>query len=196
MKLNVDLTHNEIAMIRYALKEIGSRRAEQALDRSDESLREEARQHFDLSGRIFNASELNDIIADRPPTGKPVAGHTSWRLSYFGPCGSEKTMTYRIKSGPEHNFAVVRVEKETRGESPGTLATFRQIVEDHNNSPRLLRENEALREALNDLEAIASLVSGLMTLHGQVSPEKWYSLAINTEHARAALAQVEGDVKP
>lgn len=72
-----------------------------------------------------------------------------------------------------------------------SYATKAQMEEQKANA-RLLAAAPGLLTALEDLEAITSLVSGLMTLHGAVSPEKWHSLAVETEHARSAIALAKG----
>jgi len=58
MKLEIDLTQDEINMIAYDLREIGNRRHEQALDRKSHDLRRVGDAHFRLANRLTNQSRL------------------------------------------------------------------------------------------------------------------------------------------
>lgn len=57
MKIIIEVTPEEAAMIGYALKEMGSKRAEQAIDRDSADLMQESRAHFALANRIYAARE-------------------------------------------------------------------------------------------------------------------------------------------
>lgn len=57
MKIQIEITPEEAAMIGYALKEVGNKRAEQAIDWNNNAMRQEARMHYDLSNRVYAATK-------------------------------------------------------------------------------------------------------------------------------------------
>lgn len=53
--VTVELSLEELSMIGYALKEMGSRRAEQALDRGQPNT--DAKAHWDLADRVYSQAK-------------------------------------------------------------------------------------------------------------------------------------------
>lgn len=93
--------------------------------------------------------------------GGPVAGHTPWLAVYCRPCGEWRTWEYRLEEGTGKVPFKVLIEIHTQGQSPETLALLKQICEEHNNAPALLRERDQLRTALeNTLEALHIATAG------------------------------------
>lgn len=71
MTYKIELTEDEVNMAAYALKEMGSRRQEQSIERSDASLNHEATRHFKLAARVYqalSARQPGDLEAKRTAT--------------------------------------------------------------------------------------------------------------------------------
>lgn len=57
MKITIEVTQDEADMIRYAIQEMGNKRAEQAIDRNSKELRGEADQHYRLAVMVGRAAQ-------------------------------------------------------------------------------------------------------------------------------------------
>lgn len=54
-KFKIELTEDQVNMVAYALKEMGSKRAEQAIERRQPELRMEADRHFKLAETVYQS---------------------------------------------------------------------------------------------------------------------------------------------